>query len=327
MASEQSEADGAPLPRCFLCGARLWDRAGRALRWGERVRHFAYACGSCGVLTDRPDAGEACRPHLHRALGQAEIASDPDAPYGFDAYTLRSAATLLGLWAEPSDAAQEEALRAPHSPLAGRARLHPLRGGPAVPFSLAILCREAERERALSLAADARGWCDDVVIVIDGGGSAEERPGLRIHRRPLDGHFGAQRNAAQRLARHEWVLQLDADETLDAEAAARLPGLLGRLGDETVSIGFRRSNLVDGAKADLFPDTQYRLNRRDVLYEGRVHERPDRPWQRSLLFLGGGLLHHLGRAHVEARSRRYEAIAPGGGRLFEEADLLRPYRD
>ncbi len=60
---------------------------------------------------------------------------------------------------------------------------------------------------------------------------------------------------------------------------------------------------------------------------GRVHERPDRPWQRSLLFLGGGLLHHLGRAHVEARSRRYEAMAPGGGRLFEEADLLRPYRD
>ena len=179
---------------------------------------------------------------------------------------------------------------------------------------------------ALALAGEAERWCDDVVILLDGEGAAEERPGLRLHRRPMNGHFGEQRNAAQRLARHDWVLQLDADESLEEGAIAGLPGLLGRLDETVVSVGLRRVNLVDGVRADLFPDTQYRLNRRDVVFEGRVHERPARPWQHSLLFLGGGIRHHLNRAHVESRSRRYETMAPGGGRLFEEADLLRPYR-
>ena len=314
-------------PRCFLCGARMWDLAGRTLRWGEHVRHFAFACGSCGILTDRPVAGEACADEWRRACRDGEVAaSAPDGLYGFDAYTLRSAATRHGVWAEPSDEAQREALRAPHSTLPGQARIEPLDAGPKVAFSLAVLCREGERDAALALARQPEVWYAAYVILLDGEGAAEERPGLRLHRRPLNGHFGEQRNAVQRLARHDWVLQLDADESLEEGAISGLPGLLGRLDETVVSVGLRRVNLVDGVQADLFPDTQYRLNRRDVVFEGRVHERPARPWQRSLLFLGGGIRHHLNRAHVESRSRRYETMAPGGGRLFEEADLLRPYR-
>ena len=326
MANETLSVHATRAPRCFLCGARLWDGGGRALRWGEWRRHFAFACGSCGVLTDRPEAEGACRDHFREALQGGVIGCQRDAPYGFDAYTLRSAATLHGLWAEPSDEAQAEALRQPHSPLPGAARLRALTDGPAVPISLAILCRAAEREAALALAAAARLWCDDVVVLLDGEGADEDGSGFRLRHRPLAGHFAAQRNAAQDMARHDWVLQLDADETLDEGVAEALPYLAGAVGADVVSVGLRRANCVDGMLADLYPDTQYRLNRRSVRYENPVHERPARPWQRSLLFLGGGIRHHLQRAHVEARSRRYEAMNPGGGRLFEEAELLRPYK-
>ncbi|ALN74420.1 hypothetical protein M673_16955 [Aureimonas sp. AU20] len=313
-------------PRCFLCGARMLDGTERRLRYGPALeRAFAFACGSCGALWDGGN-GEAAERHWTERARGGRAEPSPDDPYGFDAYTLRSAATLHGLWAEPLGAAQADALREPHSPLAGRATLQPFTGGPTEPMSVAILCRERELDEALALAGTIRVWCDDCVILIDGDGPGEARPGPRLHRRPLAGDFSAQRNAAQALARHEWVLQLDLDETLDEAAIAALPGLLARLGEETVSIGLRRINLVDGVRADLFPDTQYRLNRRSLRFEGRVHERPVRPWQRSLLFLGGGLLHHLARAHVEARSQRYESMAPGGGRLFEEVDLLRPYQ-
>lgn len=325
MANELNRSFGSRPPRCFLCGARLWDAAGRALRWREQVRHFAFACGSCGLLVDDREAGEPSRKHLGRALKPGPIACESDTPYGFDAYTLRSAATLHGLWAEPMDEAQAEALRQPHSPLPGAAHLRALADGPSAPVSLAILCRTTEREAALGLAEAARLWCDDVVILLDGEGVGEDSPGLRLRHRPLADHFAAQRNAAQDMARHEWVLQLDADETLEESVAEALPYLVGAAGPDVVSIGLLRANRVDGVLSDLFPDTQYRLNRRSVRYENPVHERPARPWQQSLLFLGGGIGHHLGRAHVEARSRRYEAMNPGGGRVFEEAELLRPY--
>ncbi|WP_062223380.1 hypothetical protein [Aureimonas sp. D3] len=325
MAGKRHSEHRAGVPRCFLCSARLWDGEGRDLSWGERVRPFAFACGSCGLLVDDPAADAPSRAQLGRALKPGPVVCEPDAPYGFDAYTLRSAATLHGLWAEPMGEAQAEALRQPHSPLPGAAHLRPLTDGPSAPISLAILCRAAEREAALGLAEAARVWCDDVLILLDGEGAGEDGPGLRLRYRPLAGHFAAQRNAAQDLTRHDWVLQLDADETLEEGVAEALPYLVGAVGPDVISIGLRRANRVDGVLSDLFPDTQYRLNRRSVRYENPVHERPARPWQQSLLFLGGGIRHHLGRAHVEARSRRYEAMNPGGGRLFEESELLRPY--
>ncbi len=328
MADETTVGGQLARRRCFLCGARLWAPTERVLRLSPSSppRRFRFACGSCGVLADAPEAGEAAAAHWRAAAREPAVEPADDDPYGFDAYSLRSAATRHDRWAEPADGAQAQALCAPHSELAARAGLADLRDAAPAPFSLAILCRESERPRAMALAQAARAWSDDILVLLDGEGAGEARAGLRVHRRPLAGDFSAQRNAAQALARHEWVLQLDSDETLDAAQAATLGPLLARLDSRTVSVGLRRRNLVDGAPADLWPDTQYRLNRRAVRYENRVHERPSRPWQRSLLHLGATIGHHLSRAHVEARSHRYEAMARGEGRLFEETDLLTPFQ-
>jgi len=71
------------------------------------------------------------------------------------------------------------------------------------------------------------------------------------------------------------------------------------------------------------------LNRTHLVYAGRVHERPILAggWPGSLIALHGCIAHRLSAAHVRARSRRYEALDPGRGRLEEEAALLRPYAD
>jgi hypothetical protein len=176
------------------------------------------------------------------------------------------------------------------------------------------------------------------VILIDGPALAAERVtvagfaagAVRVAARPLNGDFAAQRNALQGLARHGWMLQLDADEALSPATGRLLPALAALAeADGVVSIGLNRSNRVDGVLSDVFPDVQYRLNRTSLLYAGRVHERPvlDRGWPGSLIALHGCIEHRLSSAHVRARSRRYETLDPGRGRPEEEAALLRPYAD
>jgi len=321
-----------PVPsatRCAYCDARAFASSDRRLAFpGGFERRFGFACSSCGLLVHDPSAADDHRQALAVLLEQASARCDPAGPIGLDLFTLRIAASARDLVAEPIDAAQGAGLREPHSPLAAAARLHPLAHIVPAPVSLAVLCREEEAEAlAVEIAAHAR-WCDDVLLLVDRPERAEiVRGPVRIASHPHGGDFAAQRNRAQALCRHPWVLQLDSDETIDASFADRL-GALAATADAagTVSVGFPRRNLVDGALSDLFPDTQYRLNRREIHYHGRVHERPDRPWQRSTIALGPAIAHHLTLAHVARRSMTYEAMAPGEGRVFERDALLQPYR-
>ncbi|RZJ74640.1 MAG: hypothetical protein EON88_37415 [Brevundimonas sp.] len=92
-----------------------------------------------------------------------------------------------------------------------------------------------------------------------------------------------------------------------------------------MSIGLRRRNLVDGVLSDLFPDTQYRLNRAGVAYAGVVHERPATDWRQTTIALYGAIVHHLAHEHVMTRSARYEGLSPGHGRLQEQDRLLTAY--
>lgn len=302
---------------------------GRSLAYRAGRRRFGFACGSCGMLCDAPDEAEACRRLLEKTLVAGRFVADPGAPYGLDAYTLRTAATGARLGTEATERAQLEALRAPHGEPAASARLAPLEvvGAPIV--SLGILCRREDLDAVLASLPVHAAWTDEIVVIVDADDVPVRAAGsARIVARPLSGDFAEQRNALQRLGGKPWMLQLDADESLDAATASLLPALAGMANRHgVVSIGLPRRNVVDGMASDVFPDTQYRLNRREVRYAGRVHERPERPWQRSFIALHGSIDHHLGRAHVISRSRRYEAMEPGHGRLEEADALLRPYSD
>lgn len=325
-----------PARRCFLCAAAMLAPNDRRLtdpRGHERA--FPVACGSCGVLTEEGADPAACWRDLARRLAAPTFAPGPGAPYGLDLYTLRIAATRLGRGVAPCGPEDRAALLAPHSRRAASARLHDLAAGP--PVSLGLLCRPAELDGVLAGLARAAAWTDDVAILLDGEAGPPRAVAVegfaggvvRVAARPLAGDFAGQRNALQALARHAWMLQLDADESLAPETGRLLPALAALAEDgDAVSIGLPRRNRVDGILSDVYPDVQYRLNRAAVRYAGRVHERPvlDGGWRRSFIALHGAIDHRLSRAHVRARSRTYEALDPGRGRIEEEEALLRPYR-
>ncbi len=324
------------LRRCFVCAADMLTPSERHLIFPDgRRRAFALACGSCGVLLDRQADAARCRAHLTEALAGRAFAPDGEAPYGLDLYTLRIAATRLGRGLRPLGAEGRAALLHPHAEQAAQAELYDLDGAQTRPISLGLLCRPSELGGVLAGLPD---WTDDVAILLDAEAAPTRGvavPGLaegavRVAARPLGGDFAAQRNALQAMARHPWMLQLDADESLDPATGRGLPPLAAMAEAGAVrSIGLARRNRVDGVLSDVFPDVQYRLNRSDVAYAGRVHERPQLAggWRESFISLHGAIEHHLSRAHVEARSRRYEALDPGRGRPEEAQALLRPYRD
>jgi hypothetical protein len=325
--------------RCFVCAADMLRPTDRRLIYPNgRDRAFPIACGSCGLLLEVEAEPTECRAHLAERLAGPGFSPDPNAPYGLDLYTLRSAATGHARGVRPWDESGRMALRQPHDHCAARGELYALDLAVGAPVSLGLLCRPEALAAVLAALAIHVAWTDDIVVLLDAPARparAVEASGcppgsVRVGARPLGQDFAAQRNALQDLARHRWMLQLDADEALAAEVGRRLPALasLAEAGD-VVSIGLARRNRVDGRFSDVYPDVQYRLNRRSVRYAGRVHERPvlDGGWPRSLIALHGAIEHHLDRAHVLARSRRYERFAPGRGRPEEEAALLCPYRD
>ncbi|MBK3400904.1 MULTISPECIES: hypothetical protein [Methylobacterium] len=331
-------AESGPDRRCFLCAAAMLAPSARRLAYpGGRERAFPIACGSCGVLT-APDADpDRCRDDLARRLGEEVFVPDQDAAYGLDIYTLRSAATRLARGLRPRGPDDRAALLQPHAVRAAEAVLYDLAAGPGRPVSLGLICRVAERDAVLAGLAPHAAWTDDVVLLLDAAASPPRpvaAPGfadgaVRVATRPLSGDFAAQRNALQDLARHPWMLQLDADETIDPALGRVLPALAALAEDgDVVSVGLPRRNRVDGILSDVYPDVQYRLNRASTRYAGRVHERPvlDGGWSRSLIALTGAIDHGLSLARVRARSRAYESLDPGRGRLEEEEALLRPYR-
>ena len=302
--------------RCFVCGARDW-----------RDRETELACGHCGVRAEADYDADACAVALDRMLVPGLATIGPDVPFRMDAYTLRIAASRKPLVAWPAGRDDASALAYPHSRRSARMWLRPRAPTPKR-VALAMILHADALDAATERMAQWRDRFAEIVLVADADGPADARDGVRILRHPLDGDFGAQRNRAQGAARCPWVLQLDDDETPSAELLDAMDALTAQCdAQNVVSVGFPRRNLVDGAWSDLWPDVQYRLNRREVRFQGTVHERPAVPggWRRTTIALDGTIDHRLDRARVEERSQRYEAMRAGAGRRDDEAALLRPF--
>lgn len=317
--------------RCALCSARALMPTDRSLQFRSgRTRHYAVACAFCGLLTHEGISQEASRRDLFAQLAHDRFRSEEDALFGLDIYTLRTAATLTRRTVLPANSDQLGCLKAPHGPLAAEADLVDLGGIIPQPLALGIICRKTEVDFVIEGFGEALSWAHAVVILADAPHRAPTSLGHdRIHlaSRSLDGRFDDQRNALLALSPCDWMLQLDSDETLAHDAASLLGALATTAqGQGVSSIGVPRRNVVDGVLSDLYPDTQYRLNRRGVRYVGRVHERPDRRWQESMLSMHGSIVHRLDRKRVENRSRTYDQLSPGKGRLEEVDALLTPYQ-
>ena len=209
-----------------------------------------------------------------------------------------------------------------------------IREAPCPPVTLGVLTDRAGLDTALALADGMTAPLSEAVLLLDAEAAPDIAlpPRTRLHARSLGGDFGTQRTALQRLAACPWVLQLDTDETVQPEILRRLGGFVRAAErDGIAALGLPRRNLVDGAQSDHYPDPQYRLCRRTVAYEGKVHERPRllSPARQSRLALGLRIDHRLNGARVRARTARYDAMSEGAtdtARRGDERALLTPFR-
>ena len=149
----------------------------------------------------------------------------------------------------------------------------------------------------------------DEVVVVDSGSTDETRAiasglGARVVEHAWPG-FAAQKNFAGAQARHDWVLSLDADEELDAEAQAAVR----RWKDsEPTAAGYRfrrRAQYLGGwiRHSGWYPDCKLRLfDRRRGKFEGDyVHESV--VVSGAVETLGGEILHYTCDTLEEHRSR------------------------
>lgn len=97
----------------------------------------------------------------------------------------------------------------------------------AVPVSVFIITRNEAARIGRTLAAVA--WADQVVVVDSGSSDGTQdiarAAGAEVHHRDWDG-YGPQKRFAEGLCRHDWRLNVDADEVVTADLAAEIAALL-----------------------------------------------------------------------------------------------------
>lgn len=153
---------------------------------------------------------------------------------------------------------------------------------PARVPSLSVACMLHPEEPDLEdFFARMPPWLNEVCVLWDGESvpAAMDCPApLRAACRPLNAHFGEQRNTVLALCRSEWCLCLDADERLEARSWDALRRLLAV--PELGGVLFPRLTFEGDAEHarvgyGLWPDMQLRLFRvtPGVRFEGAVHER------------------------------------------------------
>jgi glycosyltransferase involved in cell wall biosynthesis len=112
-----------------------------------------------------------------------------------------------------------------------------------LPLSAVIIARDAGPRFAAVLGS--LGMCADVLVLDSGStdGTVElaRAAGARVERQPFLG-YGPQKRRGVELAAHDWILSIDADELLDAEAQAACRGL--DLSDPAACWAIRRRTFV-----------------------------------------------------------------------------------
>jgi glycosyltransferase involved in cell wall biosynthesis len=141
-------------------------------------------------------------------------------------------------------------------------------------LTVCLIARD-EAARIGACLASVRGAVDETIVVDTG--SRDDTPaiaraaGATVLSAPWTDDFSAARNVALGRAHGDWVLSLDADETLPAGTAARLRGAVARAAAPALRVPIQNLR-ADGAIASAH--LAVRLFRREPAHRwvGRVHE-------------------------------------------------------
>lgn len=205
------------------------------------------------------------------------------------------------------------------------------------------LNEEANLDRCLTSCKDL---AEEIVVLDSGSTDATEsianRFQARWHKREWLGYVG-QKNRLLDLAKHEWVLSLDADEELSPNLREEIRGLaLDDAPDAIAGFSMPRCVLYDGRwirHGDWYPDRLVRLFRREqARFEGgKVHERLS--IQGSVQALEGEIFHysftdssdhwrrcqHYARLWAETRIEKGKTAGPLAPVLHSAFRWLRGY--
>lgn len=187
---------------------------------------------------------------------------------------------------------------------------------PPLPLSGVVIAKD-EGDRIGRCVASLAAICSDV-LVLDSGSTDDTvavatAAGARVERQPWLG-FAAQKNAAIARARQPWVLLLDADEWLDADALPVLHALFdsGRVEQADVWRLLRRTHFL-GTPLDhggWGRETVERLFRGALRYQSAdVHERLDTSGRR-VASVAARIEHDTARNDTEyaAKLQRYAGL-------------------
>jgi glycosyltransferase involved in cell wall biosynthesis len=182
--------------------------------------------------------------------------------------------------------------------------------------TLSVIVVTLNEEERIRECLDSVAWADEVIVV-----DAESQDKTAAIARELTDHvivrpwpgFAAQKNFALAQATGEWVLSLDADETVSPVLRAEIEGVLER-GGSAGGYAVPRRNVFWGRwvrHGGLYPDWQVRLFRRERgrFVERAVHESV--ALDGAVARLTGHLDHRSYRdvADFLARADRYTSLA------------------
>lgn len=145
--------------------------------------------------------------------------------------------------------------------------------------SLSVVILAKNEAARIARCLESVAWVRDRIVIDgmseDGTPDICERAGARVIRRLFSGSFAEERNAGMAAAREAWVLQIDADDIVTPAFRAAVETLLAA-GTPHQAFKFRRKSyllgrfMAHGGWYHYLPN----LVRREVRYEGAVHERP-----------------------------------------------------
>lgn len=178
------------------------------------------------------------------------------------------------------------------------------------PLSIFIIARD-EADRIGRTISAVRDLSDDIVVVdsgsTDGTQAVAERFGARVIFNPWPG-YGQQKRFAEEQCRHNWMLNIDADEVVPPDLAAEIAALFARGEPAADAYKLRIAELFPGERAPhrfAYALTPVRLYRRD---RGRyspspVHDRVELEPGAKVARLKGTIHHYSVRSLGEQMAK------------------------
>lgn len=172
---------------------------------------------------------------------------------------------------------------------------------PRIPVSAVVITKNVENHLDETLRSLA--ICDEIVV-LDSGSTDRTREislrhGVRWHEHVFDG-YGPQKRRAVRLARHDWILSVDADEVLDHAALMGIAAVDWPTADLTTCWRIRRRTFIGD---------------REIKYGHWARERPVRVFNRLATGVEPVLVHESVRATTRVRD------LPGALHHYSYGDL------